>query len=68
MMNLYNTIDKYSRMILSIVGLITFTAIMVIGSYEGHGWPAVVIGLIGIMSFGRMLRNTLKKYYNVEGS
>ena len=67
MKKIYDTIDKWTRALISLAGLTTFTIITVIGSYEGHGWPVIVVGFIGILGFGRMLRNTMRKYFNTEG-
>ena len=58
MMNLYNTIDKWMKIIISLSGLVIFSIMMVTGF--DYSWGIVAMGAIGVLGFGRMLKNTLE--------
>ena len=58
MKKLYNTVDKWTRIIISIAGLLIFS-IMVVEGFD-YSWGIVIIGAIGVLSFAKMLSNTLK--------
>ena len=56
---MYNKVDKWSRIVLSLAGIATFSAIMLSGF--NYGWPVGLVGIIGMFGFGRMLSKVLEK-------
>lgn len=60
MKKLYNEIDKWSRMVLGIIGLFVSATIMVTGI--DFGWGAAIAGLVGVLIFGKMLKSSLEKF------
>ena len=56
---MYKKIDKWSRIVLSLAGIATFAGIMLSGFH--YGWPVGLVGILGMLGFGKMLSNVLEK-------
>ena len=55
---MYKKIDKWSRIVLSLAGIATFAGVMLSGFH--YGWPVGLVGILGMLGFGKMLSNVLE--------
>ena len=56
---MYDKIDKWMKIIIGLCGLVIFSIMMVTGF--DYSWAVVAMGAIGVLGFGRMLKNAWEK-------